>query len=212
MESIHTYFREEIDEYGLKVNLLTNSEINDIFNGHKERLITSNPQYVLCKYINIGTDIQEFCYSSYYEIFSSYSDIDDVALYYLARGVYNSDPIFCSGNELKEFINKKIHLLNSDKNARLFRIFGLLYLSADLIDEAKKLFSIAVEKSDFIFANELFRIYEKENDFDTTYNFCTKSLNLGIDLYKFFFDFLYKSKKFDLLAKHYSEILLSGIY
>ena len=45
MESIHTYFREEIDEYGLKVNLLTNSEINDIFNGHKERLITSNPLF-----------------------------------------------------------------------------------------------------------------------------------------------------------------------
>lgn len=217
MKTISRYFHEEINEYGLEVNLLTDVEIDDIFYGRNRYLITLNPQYVLCKFIinyaDINRNIEEgFCYSKYYEIFNSYSETNDVALYYLAYGVYNDDPTFYVEDNQKELIKQKIGLLNSDKHGRLFRIFGLIHLSENLIVEAKRLFLIGVEKLDVISANELFRIYEKENDFDVTYNFCIKSINLGIDLHNIFFDFLYKSKRFDLLAKHYSEILLSGTY
>lgn len=40
MELIHYYFHEEINTYDLKVNLLTNVEINVIFVGNNEFLIS----------------------------------------------------------------------------------------------------------------------------------------------------------------------------
>lgn len=217
MRSIHNYFREEINKYGLEVNLLTDTEINDIFFRHIEHLVSLNPQYVLCKYIyyvdNKTHNIEFFFCSTYYEILDIYSETNDVALYYLAYAVSNiTSADYLEENTQMEFINKKIHLLNPDKDARLFRIFGFLYLSEGLVMEAKKLFLLGVEKLDMESANELFDIYEQENDFEVTYNFCIKSINLGIDVYKKFFNFLYKSKRFDMLRKHYSEILLSGKY